>query len=367
MRRKILILIKGLGRGGAEQLVVSAAPYFHGEFDYEVAYLLPWKNALVKELEELGIRVTCLEGASHGLGWLRRLRRLIREQGIDLVHSHSPVAAIGTRISGVPGLRRVYTEHNVWERYHPVTYWANALTFPRSDHVFTVSDRVRASIKYPRPLRFLSMPDVETLYHGLDPQAAARWAGADGVREELGIPEGAPIVGTVANFKHHKGYEDLLRAAALVRGQVPDVRFVLVGRGPLEGDLRRQTRDLGLEGTVVFAGFRKDAPRLAGAFDVFTLASVYEGLSIALIEAMAMGTPGVVTNVGGLPEVLEEGKQGFLVPPRDPRALAHGITTLLRDASLRERFGIEARRRAAAFDIRDAVARMEQVYEELLR
>lgn len=366
MRRKILILIKGLGRGGAEQLLVSAAPYFDGDFDYEVAYLLPWKNALVKELEELGLPVTCLQGASHGLGWVRRLRRLIRDRGIDLVHSHSPVAAIGVRLVGTSRLRRVYTEHNVWERYHPVTHWGNLLTFPRSHHVFAVSERVRYSIRYPAPLRFLPMPQVETLYHGLDPQAVARWAGADGVRQELGIPEGTPMVGTVANFKQHKGYEDLLRAARLVRDEVPDVRFVFVGRGPLEGELRRQARGLGLEDTVVFAGFREDAPRVAGACDVFTLASVYEGLSIALIEAMAMGTPGVVTNVGGLPEVLRDGEQGFLVGPRDPRGLADRITTLLRDRALRERFGLQARRRAAAFDIRDAVARMEEVYGELL-
>lgn len=366
MTRRILILIKGLGRGGAEQLLVSAAPYYDERFEYEVAYLLPWKDAFVKELEDQRLRVTCLEGASHGLGWVRRLRRLIEERRIELVHLHSPVAAVGARLAGVPRLRRVYTEHNVWERYHPVTYWANLLTFPRSDHVFAVSDRVRESIRYPRPLRFLPMPQVETLYHGLDPAAVGRWAGGDGVRRELGIPETAPLVGTVANFKHHKGYEDLLQAAALVRDEVPEVRFVLVGRGPLEDELRRRALDLGLAGTVVFAGYREDAPRLAQAFDVFALASLYEGLSIALIEAMAMGTPAVVTNVGGLPEVVEDGRQGLLVPARDPRALARGITMLLRDAPLRERFGMEARRRAEAFDIRTAVGRMEQVYGELL-
>ncbi|HEX6207416.1 MAG TPA: glycosyltransferase [Actinomycetota bacterium] len=365
-KKRILILIKGLGRGGAEQLLVSAAPYFDRDrFEYEVAYLLPWKDAFVKELERLGLRVSCLEGGSGSVGWMWRLRRFIRERRVDLVHSHSPVAAVGARLVGGPGLGRVYTEHNVWERYHPVTYWLNALSFPRNDQVFAVSDRVRLSIGYPRSLRFLPMPKLETLYHGLDPAAVARWAGGDGVREELGIPDDAPIVGTVANFKHHKGYEDLLRAASLVRRAIPDVRFVLVGRGPLEEEVRRQALDLGLSGTVVFAGYREDAPRLAQAFDVFALASVHEGLSIALIEAMAMGTPAVVTNVGGIPEVVEQGKQGILVPPRDPGAMAHGITTVLRDAPLRERLGAEARLRAATFDIRKAVTRMEQVYEEL--
>lgn len=173
-------------------------------------------------------------------------------------------------------------------------------------------------------------------------------------------------MGTVANFKEHKGLQYLLRSAVLVRAAVPDVRVVLVGRGPLEGELRRMTRELGLDGAVVFAGFREDAPQVAGTFDVFVLPSLHEGLAIALIEAMALGRPAVVTSAGGLPEVLEHGREGFMVSPRDPRALADALVALLRDTALRERFGQAARERAAAFDIRTAVRRMEEVYEELL-
>jgi glycosyltransferase involved in cell wall biosynthesis len=368
VERGVLIVIKGLGRGGAEQLLASGAPYLDRErYRYQFAYLLPWKDSLVGELSALGLPVHCLQGA-RGAGWVGRLRSLVRQSGVDLIHVHSPVAAAAARVAAGHGTRIVYTEHNLWSRYHPATYAANLLTFPRNQHVFAVSDEVRASVRYPAPLRALPMPPVETLHHGLDPAAVAAWDGGDdqAVRAELGIPEGVPVVGNIANFKAAKDHVTLLQAAAKVRAAVPEVRFVLVGQGPLEPQTRRLAGELGLEGTVVFAGFRTDAQRLAATFDLFTLSSTYEGLPIALIEAMALGRPAVVTGVGGTPEVVTDGAEGLVVPPRDPSALADGLLRLLGDAELRAGMGARARARAFDFDIRKAVRRMEQVYTELL-
>jgi len=365
--KRILHLIKGLGRGGAELLLLSAAPYLDRDrFHYEVAYVLARKDTLVTELEEAGIPVHCLEGGSNP-GWLPRLRGLVHQRGVDLVHSHSPLVAAGARVALMgTSKKRVYTEHNVWECYRPATYWANVLTFPRSNQVFAVSDHVRASIRYPGPLRILPMPPVETLYHGLDPEAVAGWQLRDGARAELGIPEAAPVFGAVANFRPEKGHRHLVAAAKHVIHEIPEARLVLVGQGPLEGEVRRQVRESGLERSVIFAGHRRDAPRIAGSFDVFTLSSIHEGLAIALIEAMALGVPAVVTRVGGLSEVVEHGKQGFVVSPGKPRALADSIVTLLRDHQLRDRMGAAAVERARLFDIRNAVRRIEQVYAELL-
>ena len=361
----VLIVIKGLGRGGAEQLLLSGVPYLDtASYRYQFAYLLPWKDSLVPELTGAGFAVHCLEGA-RGPGWAGRLRALVRREGIGLVHVHSPVAAAGVRAVAGRRTRVVYTEHNLWDRYHPATWAANLATFPRNDHVFAVSETVRQSIRYPGPLRLLPMPPLETLHHGLDP-AALPVPGRDGVRAELGIPEDAPVVGSVANFKAAKDHATLLRAAAQVRQAIPSVRFVLVGQGPLEAETRRLAGQLGLDHTVVFAGFRTDATRLMAGFDAFALSSTYEGLPIALIEAMAVGCPAVVTAVGGTPEVVADGVHGFLVPPRDPAALAAGLTRLLGDRALRDGLGEAAAARAQDFDIRTAVRRMEQVYARLL-
>jgi glycosyltransferase involved in cell wall biosynthesis len=364
--KRVLLLIKGLGRGGAEQLLVNAAPHLErNRFDYEVAYVLPWKDSLRPQLQEANLPVHCLEGGS-GAGWLRTLRRLTRERGVDLIHAHLPYAAIGARVAVGGRLPIVYTEHNVWPRYHRATYWGNALTFPRNRHVFAVSDEVRRSIRYPRSLRGLRMPPVETLHHGLDLSAVDRWAGADGVRRELGIPQDAPLVGAIGNLKPLKGQEHLLRAAALVRRTRPDARFVLVGLGPRESELRREAAGLGLDGSVTFTGFREDAPRIAAALDVYVQPSEAEGLPIALLEAMALRRPVVATSVGGTPEVIRGPEEGVLVPPRDPEALAGSILALLGDPQRRRDMGEAAEHRARGFDIRRAVRRIEEVYEELV-
>lgn len=366
MPRSVLLLIKGLGPGGAERLLVAGARHLdRSRLRYLAAYVLPGKDRLAPELEAAGVPVTCL-GGGPGARWASRLRALVRAEGIELVHSHLPYTGIWARVALGDRVRHVYTEHNEWGCYRAATYWGNLATFARNDHVFAVSRQVARTIRYPHILRFLRLPAIETLYHGPPTDGVGSPSDAREVRAELGISNGLPVVGCVANFRTAKAHPDLLRAAALVRRKIPEVRFVLVGQGPLEERTRRLARDLGLTDSVLFAGYREDAARLCAAFDLFTLSSVHEGLSIALLEAMAAGTPAVVTDAGGLPEVVEDGVHGRVVPRRDPAALAAAIVELLSDDGLRARMGRAARKRARGFDIRRAVRRMEQVYEELL-
>ncbi|HEV8565152.1 MAG TPA: glycosyltransferase [Actinomycetota bacterium] len=363
--KRILWLIKGLGRGGAEQLLVSSAHHRdRSRFEYEVAYLLPWKDALVPELASVGVEATCLRGA-RGLGWVPRLRRLVREGGFDVVHAHSPAVAAVAREALRRGPAFISTEHNVWERYHRATYWANALTFPRNDFAIAVSDRVLQSIRYPKPLRRLPMPPVETLYQGIDLEETLRRATLDGVREELGIPAEAPVVGTIANFKPAKGHQYLIEAASSVLREFPETRFVLIGQGPLESEVRRSVQHAGMADRVLFTGFREDAIRLATCFDIYAASSIYEGLSIALLEVMGLGCPAVVTEAGGFPEVVRDQENGVLVPSADAGALAGAIGDLLRDGDRRAALGRAARGRAADFDIRTTMRKTEEIYGSL--
>lgn len=367
---RVLLLIKGLGGGGAEQLLAGLVRHRDRQrFDYEVAYLLPAKDALVEDFRDEGVPVRCLGGAG-GRGWLRRLRRLLRGRRFRLLHVHSPLPAIGARLVlgprvGAPPLL-VYTEHGIWDHYDPRTRWANMLTYWRNDHVFAVSDFVASFIRYPGPLRFLPMPPVETRYYGLEHNAVARWGSPDGIREELNVPAEAPMVVTVANFRPQKRHDFLVRAAAEVRRAVPDVRFVLVGTGPLEPRVRALVRRLGLEGTVHFAGFRPDAPRVVAAGDVFALPSAYEGLSIALVEAMALGLPVATTRVGGVSEVVHDGEDALVAAPDDAHGFARNVVTLLRDPDLAGRLSRAAKRRAEFFRVDRAARRHEEVYGELL-
>ena len=364
MSHRVLLLIKGLGRGGAEQLLVNSAAYTdRAQFEYDVAYVLPSKGALVPELRRMGIQVHCL--GQRG-GWPIELRRVVARRRIDVIHAHSPSVAAASRLLFPRSLRYVYTEHGPWDHYRARTYVPNMMTFWRNDHVFAVSEYVRKSIRYPFSLPRLPMPDVETLYHGLDIEAVEAWDGPDGVRQGLGIDADAPLVGTIANFRPQKRHSVLLEAAALVRRRIPRVRFLLVGQGPLENEVKRRAREMGLDGTVIFAGFRSDVPRVLSSLDVFALSSGWEGLSIALLEAMALGRPAVACLAGGVSEVIDDGLSGLLVPRDDPPRLAEEIIRVLEDRSLANRLGAEARVRARHFDIRHAVKREEDVYAQLL-
>ena len=257
--RRVLVLIKGLGRGGAEQLLLSAAPHWdRTRFDYEVAYLLEEKDALVAPLQEEGVGVRRVAGSGFA-SWMAGMRRLIAETRPDLVHVHLPYAAMVARAASPTrrGPRIVYTEHGPWDHYQRPTYWGNAATYWRNDHVFAVSEGVRRSIRYPAGLRMLRMPRVETLHHGLDTRRLV--TSSNGVREELGIRQDAPLVGMVANFRAQKRHDLVLQAAANVKQRIPEARFLLVGTGPLEADMKRLAAQLDLGESVIFAGFREDA------------------------------------------------------------------------------------------------------------
>lgn len=363
--KRILYLIKGVARGGAEQSILNAARFHdRSRFSFELVYLFPQLNELVPDFVAAGIPVHCLGNRS--ISWPTRLRSLVRDRQIDLVHVHSPYAAVGARLA-LRGLAPiVYTEHNVWDSYHPATRAGNMLTYPLNDHVIAVSDYVRRSMRYPRALP-MRMPPITVARNGLDWDAFRTWTRDNGARAALGVPDGLPIVGMVANFRPQKGHRYLIEAARLVRRAVPDVRFVLLGRrGGIEADLRRQVTDLGLEETVLFPSYRGQAPIVMTAFDVFTLPSVHEGLSIAALEAMALGRPMVVSDIGPLVELLGDPPAGLIVPVAQPESLARAIIDLLRDATLRRSLGEAAARRAQAFDVRTVVDTTEAIYEKVL-
>jgi glycosyltransferase involved in cell wall biosynthesis len=185
------------------------------------------------------------------------------------------------------------------------------------------------------------------------------------VRAELRLDPDALVVGTVANLRAQKAYPDLLEAALEVVERLPQVRFLAVGQGPLEAEIRSLHDQLGLGDRLLLLGHRPDAVRVMAACDVFVLASLYEGLGVAVMEALALGLPVVATAVGGVPEVVEHGREGLLVPPGRPHELAAALVTLLTDSEGRLRMAAAAAHRGAELSIDTAVRRTEAVYREL--
>jgi glycosyltransferase involved in cell wall biosynthesis len=363
---RVLWLTKGLGPGGAERLLVSFAGLADRDrFDLRAAYLLPWKNHLVGQLAGLGVPAVCLDSRHEAdLRWVRRLREIVRTARIDVVHAHSPMVAALAR----PALRTlprgerpalVGTEHNLWSSHHPVTRWANRLTLPLEAATVAVSDEVRASM----PSRLARRTEV--LLHGVDVDAiASRRGERAAARGELGVPTDELLVATVANLRVNKDYPTMLDAARRLADAGEPVHFVSVGQGPLASQLEDERDALGLGERFRFLGYREDPVRVLVAADVFCLSSRFEGLPIAMLEAMAAGLPVVATSVGGIPGVITDGREGRLVAAGDSAAVAAAVTEL-RDPALRSRWAAAAGERVRAFGLEGSVKRQQELYEGL--
>jgi glycosyltransferase involved in cell wall biosynthesis len=238
------------------------------------------------------------------------------------------------------------------------------LTFRWSHAVVCCSDAVRRSVS---ACLGASAARQTIIPFGVD---ADQFAGSDMAnRQELGLRDGGPIVGTVCRLvEPKKGLSVLLQAmAALKEGGNDCFQLLIVGEGPSRQSLELLSRQLGLSSCTVFAGTRRDIPRVLPLLDLFVLPSLYEGFGIAILEAMAAGKPVVATRVGGIPEFVVHGQTGLLVEPGDATALAEAIRSLLQESERARGMGTRGRARVlAGFQMSAVVRRHEQVYEACL-
>lgn len=364
---RVLWLIKGLGPGGAEHLLaLFARQRDRDALSIRAAYLLGHKSALVPALETEGVATTLLgDGRASSGRWLPALRRALDDHPVDVVHAHSPLAAVGARLvlRSMPAASRprlVTTDHSTWSGHGRLTRWADRATYRLDDAHTVVSNAVLASL--PTDLQ----QTAEVVVPGIDVASVRRARSErDAVRRELRIANDALVVGTVANLRPVKAYPVLLAAARTVTDCEPGVRFVAVGQGPQAGEIRSLQQDLGLTDAFQLLGYRSDAVRVMAACDLFCLPSLHEGLPVALMEALALGLPVVASDVGGIRELVDNGREGILVPPGDAVALGEALLSVLRDARLRADLGAAAAVKGASLNVAASVARMEVLYAEL--
>lgn len=366
---RVFHAINGLGRGGAETLLSEGYRFADRErFELAYGYFFPWKDALVSSLTGSGAEVTCFDRRSQ-VGILRAtgaMARKLEEWEADLVHAHLPLAGVvARRAARRVGIPCVYTEHNTLERYHAATRFLSKRTYPMQSAGIAVSEEVEASIRRhvadPGPLTVIPNGiDVDRFDPTIiDPVAA---------RRTLGLPLDVPVVGTVAVFRVQKALEHWLTAAATIRQALPDTRFLIAGDGPLRDELNAQARSLGLEDAIIWTGLLEDVRPALAAMDLFLMSSRFEGLPLALLEAMAMEKLVVATDVGGVSQVLDSGVDGLVVGPEDPGALSSAVLGLLEGRHHRATMREAARKRAVtSFGMATMSRRIESVYRSVLR
>lgn len=355
--KNVLLLIKGLGLGGAERLIADAASSWdRDQYHYRVAYYLPWKDQLVGTLEASNVATRCI-GTERGMGLraVSRLNELIDEWQIDLVHAHLPSAGIVARYSKAPAV--VYTEHNLADSYRQPTRSVNRWSYRRNDAVIAVSEAVAGSVAHfggPKPL---------TIPNGV---STIPPDGVDRIRSDLGLDPSLRMVVHVGNIRPHKGHSNLIAAVAALSKSRRDFLVLSVGTEKHEGDLdrvREEARQAGVEDLIEFTGRRDDARTLIAAADLVVNPSDVEGLPIVLLEALAYARPVVATAVGGVPDLVRDRITGLLVPPMDPEALARAMSESFEEPEAK----VWANRGRDVVQAQHGIAGMVAKYEDVYR
>ncbi len=361
----LLLVVDSLDVGGAERYVVDLALTLQRK-GYDVTVACSVSGPLSEPLEKASIPVRPvldrLIKRRVSLAYARGLRRLVRESRFDIVHAHvyasTSAAAIATLRTGVP---LVITEHgmNPWRSWRDrrVSRWV----YRRAEHIIAVSTPIyrllteRYAVSSDRitvnPNAVVDSPVAST---SPSIQLPAEW-------------QQGPLVGVVARLSEEKGISIFLQAAARISPLAPEVRFLIVGDGPLREELDSLAQHLGLSDRAHFLGYRSDARALIELLEVLVLPSLHEGSPLVILEAMSAGIPIVASAVGGIPDQVEHGREGILVQPGDPSALGDAILRLLRDPALASRLGEAGRQRAGSrFSYAAMVQRVEAVYGAVL-
>jgi glycosyltransferase involved in cell wall biosynthesis len=366
---RVAHVIETLGVGGAETLLLEVTSRLAAFGFRSRVFPLEASLDLLPEFKARAIEVdpVLVAPRRHPVRCVLRLAEGLRRFAPSLVHTHLYYANVGGRVAARLGGRPriVTTLHNpdyTFESRPTPLFWAkkalDRMTGRWNDAFVAVSDAVAQDYR-----RHMSWPNIQVIHNGVDVQ---KYAVTEGPRD-LSVWSGpGPRLLSVGRLHNQKGHRVLLEALAQCKTLGVPMSLAIAGDGPLRGELEAATRALGLDSQVRFLGRREDVRALLGSCEIFVFPSLYEASGIALLEAMACGVPVVASRTGGISEIVTEGISGILVSPGNARELSCALRALASDVDLRRRLGVEARARAAVFDIRFTVDALRKLYGELL-
>lgn len=360
MRPRVVHIIDRLPPDGAERLLCEVLRYRSDSFDYQVLCLAEG-GVFEQVIRDMGVPVTILgkrRGIDLRLVW--RLWRWLRASKPEIVHTHLFTAdtwgRLVARLAGVPLVFSTVHSVNSWQgRVHRLVDRMLALVTTR---LIACTAQVADKLQHQDGINGTR---IVTLANGVDLQ---RFAGVTPVdlAQVLGASGSGPWLAVLGRLESVKGQAYLLECLALLRDQGVAFRCVLIGDGPERDALVEQVARLQLLESVWFAGFRREVPAWLAAIDVLVIPSRWEGLPMALLEAMALGKPVVAHAVGGIPDVVRDGQEGLLVSPRHPEQMVQALARLLGDVPLRQQMGARAQARVRAHFSAESLSR---AYERL--
>jgi len=363
---KVLQFVGSMDYGGVETWLMHVWRHIdRTKFQFDFCFTKPQPGAYAPEIESLGGRmVACRLNQRNPFGFARRFRALLREGQYSVVHSHVHhfsgfVIRLAHR-AGVP--MRIAHSHSTSDGKgcgpSRILYRALMKHWIRkyATHGLAASEAAAETLF---GTAWRSDARLRIMHCGIDLGPLRQEVSREEVRRELGIPLDARVVGHVGSFRPPKNHAFLLQIAAEVLKMRPDVRFLLVGDGPLRPQIEARARDLGIEKNVIFAGARSDVPRLMlGAMDAFLLPSLWEGLGLVVVEAAASGLPVVASDIPGVREAAQACSAVRLDEPQDVAGFADATVRYLKDG---RRYPPDPQK-LALFSIETSVASLVQIY-----
>ena len=304
---------------------------------------------------------------------ISKLISVIRQERIHIVHSMGSRSDFFARIAGrrsrvpaiVSTMAMLVEGYDVGSVRRFIYRVVDGFTGKWTDQFIAVSKSLERSLVQHYGL---TEDKVRTIYNGVDLSCYSHEKKPDlALKSKLGFEVNTRVVGIIGRFVYQKGHSTFLEAASIIAKSWPDVRFLLVGDGPLKPDIVKRSEDLKLSGQTVMTGERNDIPELLSIMDIVIQPSIVEGLPRVIIEAMAMAKPIVASDIDGIREEIDHEKTGILVPSKNPNALAEAIMMLLKDESKARDLGRAARKTAdQRFNLNRQLALYEEMYLELL-
>lgn len=373
---KIMYVIDNLAFGGGEMAFSQIVNGLNRK-RYEPFFACSEGGALMEKFEGSGVKFFPVNFKKRVcFRTLRRLREIFCSEKPCIIHSQGSRANFYTRLAaGRTKISKLVCTIAMPVEGYDVGFFKKAVyvaldrfTERYVDRFIVVSESLRKKLV---EKHHISSEKIVKISNGVETDLFQP-GGTDAkkkIAREFKLPEKAVLVGSIGRIVWQKGMKYLIQAIKEMdeKQGIRDVRCLIVGEGELRSILEKEARDLGLEGRVVFTGFRQDIRDILSALDIFVMPSIREGQPIVLLEAMSMAKPIVCTDIEGINETVDDGSTGILVPPKDPAALSGAVISLLKDRAKADKMAEQAREVAGRnFDIRDKIRQHEELYERLI-